>query len=254
LIPGLGEIPVGYHVYFPADLQGGTIPSTGDFYREKIKTLVIHPDDPSTAFLKRIYEGTDWTILNTKCSKSFLKQQILNYDRIIMLGHGTEHGLIGNNRMVIDSNLVYLLRSKDCICVWGHADKFAYRYGLTGFYTGMIVSEYDEAIDYGIEPNVQQIEASNILFAESVRNAIGLSPADMVDKIRSEYVLEGNPVVSFNQVNISSSYTKDVHTEHCCQRCGCKYGEEETCSVATHTTYLALIISDMLLRVTSALV
>ena len=25
---------------------------------------------------------------------------------------------------------------------------------------------------------------------------------------------------------------KDVHTEHCCHKCGCKYGNDEECSVA----------------------
>lgn len=29
------------------------------------------------------------------------------------------------------------------------------------------------------------------------------------------------------------TYAKDVHTEHCCQRHGCKYGESETCPVET---------------------
>lgn len=27
-------------------------------------------------------------------------------------------------------------------------------------------------------------------------------------------------------------YNKDVHTEHCCQNCGCKYGEKD-CTVVT---------------------
>ena len=29
------------------------------------------------------------------------------------------------------------------------------------------------------------------------------------------------------------SETTDVHTEHCCVKCGCKYGEEERCSVVS---------------------
>lgn len=28
---------------------------------------------------------------------------------------------------------------------------------------------------------------------------------------------------------------KDVHTEHCCVNCGCKYGEDEYCPVVNKT-------------------
>ena len=60
--------------------------------------------------------------INTNTSKSFLKQQIILHDRIIMLGHGTEEGLIGFNRFFINSSLVYLLREKICVCIWCNAD------------------------------------------------------------------------------------------------------------------------------------
>jgi hypothetical protein len=29
----------------------------------------------------------------------------------------------------------------------------------------------------------------------------------------------------------SSDKEKDVHTEHCCKYCGCKYGEDDFCPV-----------------------
>ena len=40
------------------------------------------------------------------------KDAIKSNDRIVMLGHGTEQGLIGFQRFIIDSSLVYLLREK----------------------------------------------------------------------------------------------------------------------------------------------
>src|ERR1035437_860766 len=111
-----------------------------------MKTLVIHPPDASTDFLKVIYEGKDWALINTNPSTKFLKEQINLHDRIIMLGHGTEEGLLGFGRYVIDSTLVYLLREKECVAVWCNADQFVGKYGLKGFYTGMIISEIDEAL------------------------------------------------------------------------------------------------------------
>ena len=110
-----------------------------------MKTLVIHPKDTTTDFLSLIYEDKDWTVITDNISKSALKRQIKAHDRIVMLGHGMETGLIGFNRLVIDSNLVYLLREKHCVCIWCNADKFVLKYGLKGFYTGMIISEVQEA-------------------------------------------------------------------------------------------------------------
>jgi len=52
-----------------------------------MKTLVIHPFDVTTGFLSVIYEGKkDWTVIDTNVSSKFLKEQIKNHNRIIMLG------------------------------------------------------------------------------------------------------------------------------------------------------------------------
>ena len=88
-----------------------------------MQTLVIHPKDETTDFLSVIYADKDWTVVNTRPSKSKLKELIKSHDRIIMLGHGTKDGLIimegaYNYHFLIDSSLVYLLREKDCVCIW----------------------------------------------------------------------------------------------------------------------------------------
>ena len=84
-----------------------------------MKTLVIHPIDPTTHFLEKIYEGKDWTILRPgksssvmHVSKKDIKEAIKDHDRIVMLGHGTQDGLLGSTtqewpvRFAIDSSLV----------------------------------------------------------------------------------------------------------------------------------------------------
>ena len=164
-----------------------------------MKTLVIHPKDSTTDFLSEIYSGKDWTVINTNTSKKALKEQIKTHDRIVMLGHGTEKGLLGFNKFVIDSTWVYLLREKICVCIWCNADVFVKKYGLKGFYTGMIISEYEEAIMYCLPTNSHWIAESNTDFALAIKNSI--DEENMLEKAKMLY--EGNSaVVEFNRSNL----------------------------------------------------
>ena len=164
-----------------------------------MKTLVIHPKDSTTDFLSEIYREKDWTIINTNISKKVLKEQIKTHDRIVMLGHGTEKGLLGFNKFVIDSTWVYLLREKICVCIWCNADVFVKKYGLKGFYTGMIISEYEEAIMYCVPTNSHWIAESNTDFALAIKNSI--DEENMLEKAKLLY--EGNSaVVEFNRSNL----------------------------------------------------
>lgn len=169
-----------------------------------MKTLVIHPKDSTTDFLKVIYKDhADWTIVtDATVSKAELKKLIKNHQRIIMLGHGTEDGLIGSfTRRIVDSTLVYLLRTKVCVCVWCNADVFVKRYELTGFYTGMIISDAEEALMFCLrQACTNDIENSNVLFATSIRDSI--NETDILDTMKSKYVAPGNPVVDFNKDNL----------------------------------------------------
>ena len=168
-----------------------------------MKTLVIHPEDKTTDFLKPIYEGKDWTVINDgKIGKSKLREAIKTHDRIVMLGHGTEYGLISGNitfhRYVIDSGWVNLLRDKHCVAIWCNADQFVKKYDLKGFYTGMIISEIEEAYLYSLYPiKLKDIDASNELFTQSIKEAIDAE--DMLSVAKNKYLCEGNPIVEFNK-------------------------------------------------------
>ena len=169
-----------------------------------MKTLVIHPKDYTTEFLSEIYNGKGWTVISDNVSHSKLKKTIKDHDRIIMLGHGTENGLIGHGRFIIDSTLVYLLRDKpESIYIWCNADVFVKKYDLKGFYTGMIISEIEEALLYCVNfKSSSEIEGSNILFAKTVKDAVDMSPGDMCTHVKSNYVSEDSAVVWFNNENI----------------------------------------------------
>ena len=162
-------------------------------------TLVIHPQDSTTKFLSEIYFDKGWTVINTNTSKKILKQQIKAHDRIVMLGHGTKYGLIGYKKLVIDSSWVYLLREKECVCVWCNADEFVLKYGLTGLYTGMIISERDEAEMYSVDSGWMEIIESNVLFANALRRFIDSDNA--VDKILGAYFGDTG-VIRFNREGI----------------------------------------------------
>ena len=164
-----------------------------------MKTLVLHPKDLTTDFLCEIYKDKDWTVINSNVSKKILKEQIKNHDRIVMLGHGTEKGLIGFDKYIIDSSWVYLLRDKFCVCIWCNADVFVKKYNLKGFYTGMIISEYEEAVTYNVPTNLFWINESNIDFALAIKNSI--NEENMLEKAKLLY--EGNSsVVEFNRNNL----------------------------------------------------
>ena len=140
-----------------------------------MKTLVIHPDDPTTYFLTDIYSDTsikqDWTIINTNVPNKVLRKHIEEHDRIIMLGHGTPDGLLGYGKYVIDFEYVSLLKEKECVCIWCNADQFVEKHNIKGFYTGMIISEVYEAKFCGVEATSREVFDSNILFASTIKKS-----------------------------------------------------------------------------------
>lgn len=171
-----------------------------------MKTLVIHPKDTSTDFLCKIYEDRGWTVINKTISKSLMKTLIKEHDRIIMMGHGCEKGLFNSNfDVVIDSNLVYLLREKYCIAIWCNADAFFLTYGLKGLYTGMIISDYTEAQYESVTTTYQEIEESNFLFAKAMN--LGITKEGFNMKIIQEvYSTDGlNRCMDFNKKRIYSN-------------------------------------------------
>jgi hypothetical protein len=166
-----------------------------------MKTLVIHPKDETTDFLTRIYSKHDWTVVNTNMPKHQLKKMIVEYDRIIMLGHGTERGLIGFGDAFIDSNYVYLLRDKIGVYIWCNANVFVEKYGLKGFYTGMIISEYEEALYECVNTTYHEIEESNVLFSNAIEESI--NKPNMLTEVKNLYITENlNRTMQFNQQNL----------------------------------------------------
>jgi hypothetical protein len=172
------------------------------------KTLVIHPDDRSTDFLKPIYENLegDVNVITDGYYKDSIRVFIDQADRVIMLGHGSPNGLFNvgkfygcNNGYIVDETMIASLGNKpNNMYIWCNADKFVNRFYLKGFYSGMFISEYGEATYCNTPTNPGDVEKSNDLFSTIIGKNIMLEAKELCDKAKSEYYLSENKVAEYN--------------------------------------------------------
>jgi len=167
-----------------------------------MKTLVIHPEDSTTIFLKEIYKNkNNWTIIdNPDMKREEIIKAIQSHDRIIMCGHGSGSGLFGGwfGYLINDSIVPFLKKKKEIICIWCNADIFVKKHNLEPIlYTGMFISDVYEASCMGIDGMLEEdIDDSNYLFAESINYRI--DEDNFFDNIVYDYNLD-DPVVSYNR-------------------------------------------------------
>ena len=142
---------------------------------------VIHANDPTTRFLSVLYDTReDLTSHVTETStNSDVIRAIRASDTIVMLGHGNEYGLFSKpskngkyERFMITDRHVQFLRDKTCIGIWCYANQFTKRYGLHGLFSGMIISEFQEAIELGIPATEDEIHTERERFALRLKNCI----------------------------------------------------------------------------------
>ncbi|NBV37622.1 MAG: hypothetical protein EBR94_10195 [Bacteroidetes bacterium] len=157
--------------------------------KKDMKTLVIHPIDPTTDFLIGMYEGqTDYTI------------------------HGLPGGLMEGFRTVIDQDYAVILRTKFCIGIWCYACVFFERHALKGYYTGMMISEVKEATIMGIKATEEEIKVSNAKFVKAFRAA--LEEPHFLRAFKSRYYPLSTELYRFNWERV---FTND-------EPAGSKYG------------------------------
>lgn len=177
--------------------------------KKVMSTLVIHPHDESTHFLKPIYENIpDKTVITGGLSKVELNELIDSHDRVMMMGHGSPWGLFSVGKFtdaapyIIDNTTVYLLLQKqNSVFIWCNADQFVNRHQLKGLYSGMFISEVGEAMYCGL-PNTPQsvVDESNDSFASMLGNVINKPIRDAYNEIKTKYSLlaESNAVALYN--------------------------------------------------------
>jgi hypothetical protein len=105
-----------------------------------MKTLIVHPQDPTTTFLQGLYlDLPDKTVITGGITKTELQKEIQSHALVIMCGHGSPQGLLsvgqfpGSGLYIIDETMVSSLRNqaKTLFFVWCRADAFIHRHGLS---------------------------------------------------------------------------------------------------------------------------
>lgn len=171
--------------------------------------LVIHPHDPSTTFLTKAYENlSDVTLVRGGVGRQDLKNMVEDHDQVIMLGHGTPHGLMSVGQFpdargfVVDDTFAPLLEKKDnSIFVWCNADQYVNWNKLKGFYTGMFISEVSEAYMMGVRgANQNDVNESNYAFVDILNRVAHERPEVMHASLKDRYgvVAHCNDVARYN--------------------------------------------------------
>lgn len=188
-----------------------------------MKTLVIHPKDRSTDFLKPIYENIpDKTVITGDYPPTMnideVNELIKSHDRVIMLGHGCPDGLFSMGLfknaygLIIDNETTDLLmEKKDNIYVWCNADRFVRPRNLQGFFSGMFVSEVGESWYCNIPSKRDVVDESNNRFAEILGKYVN-EPTDVIhEKVTQEYgeLAKTNKVAGYNNDRLYY-YNNDV--------------------------------------------
>ena len=181
-----------------------------------MKTLIIHPADPSTSFLDIVYESVqDKTLITGGVSKSDLIRLIDEHDRIMMMGHGSPAGLFAIGQFknvgayIIDQSMIpYLKQKQNNVYIWCNADKFVDVFGLKGFYSGMFISEVGEALYCGLPGTKQdEVDESNYGFVNIIGKYINEDKDTIYENVKKEYgiIAEENPVALYNHNRLYKS-------------------------------------------------
>lgn len=175
-----------------------------------MRTLIIHPHDTSTHFLKPIYEDIpNKTVITGGLFTAEVENLISMHDRIIMLGHGSPKGLFGinfNRSYVIDKDIVGLLENKECIFIWCHADQFVKEHNLKGLYSGMFVSEVVEALIYKLKGDKKLVNESNDAFAFMLGSIINKMPLrEVYEQVKKDYgwLAKSNEIANYNNERLA---------------------------------------------------
>ena len=172
---------------------------------------VIHANDPTTRVLSLLYEQRKDVKMHIteKSTNGAVRRALCADDTIMMLGHGNMYGLFSkpNNkgaflRLLIDDSHAQFLRGKTCIGIWCHADEFANKYKLHGLFSGMIISELQEAIDYNIPATKEETDAEMEKFTLRLKNCIENYPLNEVPQRMLELDDTKSELTRFNYNNL----------------------------------------------------
>ena len=172
---------------------------------------IIHANDPTTQVLSLLYQQREDVrmLITERNNSSDVQRAIRTDDVIMMLGHGNEYGLFSKpekngdyKRFLITDKHVQFLRGKTCIGIWCHANLFAERYGLHDLFSGMIISELQEAVDYNIEVTKDMIDKEMEKFTIRLKDCIETYGLEQTPLRMKELDDVQSPLTKFNYGNL----------------------------------------------------
>ena len=173
--------------------------------------IIIHATDPTTQVLSLLYQQREDVKLciTERNTTSDVQRAIRADDVIMMLGHGNEYGLFSKpdkkgeyKRFLITDRHVQFLRDKTCIGIWCYANKFAEKYGLHGLFSGMIISELQEAIDLGIRATKDEIDTEMEKFTIRLKDCMETYGVEQTPIRMKELDDVQSPLTTFNYGNL----------------------------------------------------
>ena len=177
--------------------------------------LVIHPKDKTTAMLSALYDGLEAKVVTdyrTTKEMGRLLHHVSTQERIMLLGHGSDKGLFyraddskeGFDKVIVGHSHAYYLRKHggNIVAVWCNADQFARAEGLHGLFTGMIVSELNEALLYQVETTQEELDRENVKLATRLRTLLDERiPLNKIPKRILAMDDAHSPLTTFNYKN-----------------------------------------------------
>ena len=173
--------------------------------------IVVHANDPTTRVLRLLYEQREDVkmCITEKSTNGAVRRALKADDAIMMLGHGNEYGLFSKpnrrgviERRMVDHRHVMFLRGKTCIGIWCFANKFANKYKLHGLFSGMIISELQEAIENKIPATKEEIDAEMEKFTLRLKYCIENYPLNEVPQRMLELDDTKSELTRFNYGNL----------------------------------------------------
>jgi hypothetical protein len=161
-----------------------------------MKTLVIHPTDPTTEELKMVYEPIrDKTVITGGVTREEIRRLIVSHDRIMLMGHGSEFGLLSVSQFpetwvyAVDYTMADLLRLKeDSVFIFCFASAFARKFHIRGFFTGMFISELRESVTCGFrKASEEAIRQSVLHFCNHMSRNINEDAATIYSNVTRGY-------------------------------------------------------------------
>ncbi len=156
-----------------------------------------------------------------RLTKNELRQEIQAHSHIILCGHGSSSGLLSvgqfpEDQYIIDASMVSVLKHKtNVLYIWCYANSFVRKHNLSGFFTGLFLSETIECLSIGMEDFTEEdINESNYGFAEIVaRHLVDEPPIFFYRNVLVEYgrIAKTNPLARYNYSRLYlNQYTPDL--------------------------------------------